>query len=344
MSPMSDILIRKSGRAGRITLNRPKALNAVTWEMVRAIDAALEIWRADDDVALVMIDAAGERAFAAGGDIVDLYDASRAGDLDFGRRFWAEEYRLNLKMARYQKPIVSLMHGYTMGGGVGISCHASHRVVDETVQIALPECGIGLIPDVGSSWLLAQMPAGLGAFVGLTGYRMGAEDAIQAGFADQFVPRKTWEALVARLSETGDPDVIAAFAQRPPVGALAGHGAVADMFAHPDIAAVVRGLEQAKSDASSKALSALDKPAPLSVVCAHHAIAAAAHMTLEQAFALEFRYVWRAVEHSDFLEGIRAQVIDKDRSPQWRHASLADVSEAEVNAMFADLGPNEWTP
>ncbi len=339
---MTDILIRKDGRAGRITLNRPKALNAVTWEMIKAIDAALADWRKDDAVDLVIIDAAGDRAFAAGGDIVDLYQASKAGDLSYGRRFWDEEYRLNLTMARYSKPILSLMQGFTMGGGVGLSCHVAHRIVDESAQIAMPECAIGLIPDVGGSWLLAHAPGNLGAFLGLTGYRMGPDDAIYAGFADTFVPRGDWDALIDALCADGDVSVIATFSATAPDGSLRTHAEIEDVFSGASVTAIRNRLSASATEQAAKWLKAVTASSPLSQHCALASILAAKDMTLEQAFAQEYRFSYRAVEHGDFLEGIRAQVIDKDRQPKWRHASLDEVTPVDVSAMLAPLGDDEW--
>ncbi len=339
---MSDLLIRQDGRAGRITLNRPKALNAVTWDMVREIHQALRDWADNDAVALVIIDAAGDRAFAAGGDIVDLYNASRGGDLNYGRTFWAEEYRLNLYMAEFPKPLVSMMHGFTMGGGVGVSCHCSHRIVDESVQIAMPECGIGLIPDVGGSWLLARTPQGLGPFIGVTGYRMGPGDAIFAGFADHFVPRERWAALIANLCECGDVAVIDHVKIEAPDMPLDSLGPAAKIFGAPTLNGVLERLDASDHPDAAGWRKALEKQSPLAAAAAIATIDAAAGMTLKEAFAQEYRFVWRAVEKSDFLEGIRAQVIEKDRSPKWRHG-LHTVSTKEVDAMLAPLGADEWT-
>jgi len=215
-----DIHIRKEGRAGRITLTRPKALNALSYDMCGAIEAALDAWRDDEDVALVLIDAEGDRAFCAGGDIQQLYDTGRAGDYAYGRRFWADEYRLNAKIARYPKPYVALMQGFVMGGGVGISCHGSHRVVCESTQVAMPECGIGLVPDVGGSLLLARAPGRTGEYLGTTGTRMGPDDAIYAGFADIFVPKSEWDELCTEIIESGDPGVLDGHAATPPEGGL----------------------------------------------------------------------------------------------------------------------------
>jgi len=198
-----EAVIRSVGRAGRITLNRPKALNALTHDMVRAIDAALQGWADADAVEVVVIDAAGERAFCAGGDVADLYAAGRAGDYGEGRRFWRDEYRMNARLAAFPKPVVTLMQGYTMGGGVGVGCHASRRVVGESSRIAMPECGIGMLPDVGGSWLLAHAPGRLGEYLALTAARMGPGDAIHAGFADHYIPESRWRGVIAELEATG---------------------------------------------------------------------------------------------------------------------------------------------
>ena len=185
---MSDISIRIAGVAGRITLTRPKALNAVTYQMVTAIHAALEVWRDDPSVKLVIIDAEGEKAFSAGGDIAELYETGQSGDFSFGQTFWRDEYRMNAALHDYPKPVISFLQGFTMGGGMGVGCHGSHRIVGESSQVAMPECGIGLVPDVGGSMILANAPGASGAYLGLTGARMGAADAIYAGFADTYIP------------------------------------------------------------------------------------------------------------------------------------------------------------
>lgn len=187
---MADIDIRVEGKIGRITLNRPKALNAMTYEMGLAIEAALDDWANAPDVALILIDAVGDKAFCAGGDIQEMYDTASNGDFEYGRNFWADEYRMNAKLANFPKPYIALMQGFTMGGGVGISCHGSHRVVCENSQIAMPECNIGLVPDVGGTLLLARAPGRLGEYLGTTAARMGAGDAIYAGFADYYIPRE----------------------------------------------------------------------------------------------------------------------------------------------------------
>lgn len=340
-----DIIIRVEGRAGRITLNRPQALNSLTRGMLEAIDRALEAWRRDDRVALVLIDAAGERAFAAGGDIVDLYETGKAGDFGFGREFWAYEYSVNAKIARYPKPYVAVMHGFVMGGGVGVSALGSHRIVTDGTQVAMPECGIGLVPDVGGSKLLADAPGRCGEYLGVTGARMGPADAIYAGFADRYVPADRLEEMKAELAESGDPNRIRRFASRPAPGEL-------DYFKLPlddafEAASAVE-LEAKLEDAAAaglpwatKTLEALRKGCPLSIACTIEMVRNARHMSLEEALAQEYRFTARCMEEGEFLEGVRAAVIDKDRTPKWARPKLSDVTARDVEAMLAPLGENE---
>jgi len=196
---MSDLIARKDGKAGRFTLNRPDALNALTYEMCLQIESYLGKWEADPDIDVILFEGAGERAFCAGGDITAMYKTALTGDFDYGRQFWTDEYRLNAKLATSHKPIISFLHGFTMGGGVGLGCHLPHRIVCESSQIAMPECGIGLVPDVGGSLLLARAPGRFGEYLGTTASRMGPADAIFAGFADHFVPQDDWPRLIRTL-------------------------------------------------------------------------------------------------------------------------------------------------
>lgn len=340
---MSEILIRTEGRAGRVTLNRPGQLNALTDTMVDALAAALDRWRDDDTVALVLIDAAGDRAFCAGGDIAGLYAQGRAGNFGFGQAFWRREYRLNLDIARYPKPVVALMQGFTMGGGVGVGCHASHRVVGETCQIAMPECTIGLVPDVGGSYLLAQAPDHLGTWFGTTGARMDAALAVDTGFADWNVPEAEWPALAADLCATGDPAAVEARALPPPPSALCPIKAgITAHFAWPSLAAIWQSLGTEDTDFTRDARARLMRASPLSAACTVAMLRRLGPAPdLAAALAQEYRFTHRAQEHADFLEGIRAAVIDKDRAPRWRHAGPWAVTEAEVEAMLAPLGPRE---
>ena len=337
---MSEIDIRISGRAGRITLTRAKALNALSYDMCKAVIDAIDAWRDDDAVDLVVIDAQGDKAFCAGGDIADLYKTGRAGNFDYGRTFWSDEYRMNAALFEYPKPVVSLMQGFTMGGGVGLGCHGSHRIVGETSQISMPECGIGLIPDVGGSYILAHAPGRLGEYLALTCARMAPGDAIHAGFADSFVPQDLWPALIAKLEETGDAGIIAGYVQDAPVGPLAASQSEIDaLFSGESLKDIQTDLSHAGSDFASDALKALSRNSPLSMACTVEILhrLRGPSLTVRKALDLEYRFTSRAAEHGDFLEGIRALIIDKDRNPQWLHAGR-DVPAVMVSKMLMPLG------
>jgi enoyl-CoA hydratase len=335
-----ELIVRTEGRAGRLTLNRPAALNALTHAQCLATQAALERWRDDPAVALVILDGAGPRAFCAGGDIAQITAAGRAGNFAAGRAFWRDEYRMNVTLARYPKPIVSFLHGFVMGGGVGYGCHNSHRIAGESLQLAMPECGIGLIPDVGGTWLLSRAPGAVGLWMALTGARLGPGDAIAAGFADAFVPEAEWDGLKARLCATGDPGVIPRH-PAPEAPQVSQRARIDRLFAPATVPGILAALEADDSPLARAALQAMRRNSPLSMASTL-ALLRPAPASLEAAIRAEFRWVWRAMEQGDFLEGVRAQILDKDRNPRWRHARPEDVTEAEVAAMLAPLGPDEW--
>ncbi|WP_050930909.1 enoyl-CoA hydratase/isomerase family protein [Aestuariivita boseongensis] len=340
-----DINIRIEGRAGRITLTRPKALNAMTYEMCTAIEAAIDAWAQDDRVALVLFDAEGDKAFCAGGDIAELYATGTKGDFTYGQTFWRDEYRLNAKLFEYAKPVVSLMQGFTMGGGVGLGCHGSHRVVGESSQIAMPECGIGLVPDVGGTLMLALAPGRLGEYLGTTGARMGPADAIYAGFADTYVPQDQWAQLTAELVETGDPDAIAKRAADAPEGVLKARQVEIDaLFDGETLTDTLNQLRASGSDFAASALKTLGRASPLSAACTIEIVhrLRTASLTIRKALEMEYRFTHRAMEHGDFLEGIRAQIIDKDRNPQWQYADMS-VPATAVSRMLLPLGEDALT-
>ena len=335
-----ELLVRTEGRAGRLTLNRPKALNALTHEQCLETSAALARWRDDPGVDLVILDGTGERAFCAGGDIAQVTAEGRAGNFAAGRDFWRDEYRMNVMLSRYSKPIISFLHGFVMGGGVGYGCHNSHRIAGETLQLAMPECGIGLIPDVGGSWLLSRAPGQVGVYLGLTAARMGPGDAIAASFADAFVPQADWATLKDRLCETGDPSVIPAH-PAPEAPVMAERALIDRLFAPDSVPAIIAALEADDSPLAAAALKAMRRNSPLSMASTL-ALLRPKPESMVQAIRQEFRWVWRAMEHGDFIEGVRAQILDKDRNPRWKHARPDDVSAAEVAAMLAPLGADEW--
>jgi len=343
---MAGVDIRIEGAVGRVTLNRPEALNALNRPMMEEIDAALVRWADDDAVAMVLIDAAGDRAFCAGGDIAELYQRTLDGDLAFSRDFWRDEYRMNARIKNYPKPYLAIMDGITMGGGVGLSAHGLHRIVTERSMVAMPECAIGLIPDVGGTYLLSRSPGCLGTYLGLTGARMGAADAMLAGFADFFVPVERMDDLIAALVDDADIRLIDRFQETPPDGLLAAAASGIDQFfAHDSVADIMNALERdSKETWQEKALQALGRGSPLSLHATLRMIRAAKGMTnLEEVLAMEYRFTWRSLDEGEFMEGIRAAVIDKDRNPKWAKASLSDVAPSDVEAMLDDLGDNELT-
>ncbi len=332
---MSDIHIRKDGVAGRITLTRPDALNALTWDMCLAIESALDAWADDPDVTLLIIDGAGDKAFCAGGDIQEMYDTGRAGDFSYGDRFWRDEYRMNAKLFHFPKPVVTFLHGFTMGGGVGVGCHGSHRIVCETSQIAMPEVSIGLVPDVGGSLILARAPGRVGEYLGLTADRMDAADAIYAGFADYYIAQENWPKLIENLSKTGDWAAIDAAAQTPPLARLARWQEDIDaVFGGITLGDIYRAIPSDPPEAVAHAQKLMARHSPLSISCTVGIIHKVRTVdTIEAALNYEFRFTSRAMEHGDFIEGIRAAIIDRDRTPKWRHASWEDVSGGDIVRM-----------
>jgi 3-hydroxyisobutyrate dehydrogenase len=337
---MSEIIIRKEGRAGRITLNRPKALNALSYEMCLETEKALDAWRHDDEVDLIVLDAEGDRAFCAGGDIADLYRSAQEQDYDYGRRFWSDEYRMNAKIAEYPKPVVAFLNGFVMGGGVGIGGHCAHRIVGESTQISMPECSIGFVPDVGGSYLLSKAPGRLGEYLGLTAARMGAGDAVHAGFADHFVPEAEWEALKARLVETGDITSLPVHAA-PESPLKQTQDEIDALFSGEALIDVVNALRNSDSDFAVKSLKTIGRNAPLSMAVTIEMLhrLRMGQSDIRKALELEYRVCYRIMEHGDMIEGIRAAIIDKDRSPKWRH-DLENVPAADISKMLLPLGKN----
>jgi len=323
------------GRAGRITLNRPKTLNALTHEMVCRFDAALDRFAGDDAIATVVVDGAGDRALCAGGDMRAVYEAVLAGD-PAPRAFWADEYRLNARIARYPKPIVAIMDGIVMGGGVGISAHASHRVVTERSAVAMPEVGIGFAPDVGGTWLLSHAPGELGTHLALTAGSLGPADAIEAGLADFHVARGDLGTLLAALGRTDADRAVAAVTSDPPTGRLATWRPWIDRSYQADtVEEIVDRLRHQGGHATAAADDILTK-SPTSLKVALRAVRQARDLpSLERALEVEYRISTTFLDTHDFVEGVRAQLIDKDRRPRWNPASLSAVSDAALEPFFA---------
>ena len=339
---MTDVLIRQTGRVGRITLNRPASLNEATYEMCLEIEADFDRRRDDASITAVVIDAKGNRAFCAGGDIAQLYQKCLEGDFVYGQTFLADEYRLNAKIFNYPKPVVSFMQGYTMGGGVGIGCHGSHRIVGETSKIAMPECGIGLIPDVGGTLMLALAPGRLGEYLGTTGYRMTAANAIYAGFADLHIPQDRWPDIITALEAGDDPDTLAQFATDPGPSELQAKQKTIDNFFGGDrLDDILVLLKLDNSPFAADTLKAFSRNAPLSMAATIEVLhrLRGPSITLTKALELEYRFTSRAMEHGDLLEGIRATIIDKDGTPNWQFAD-GHVPVVAVSKMLMPLGKN----
>ena len=345
---MADILFERRGVAGVITLNRPQALNAVTHEMVLALAATLDEWRDDPAVTRVVITAAGERAFSAGGDIRALYDLGKAGRHDEALAFWRDEYPLNAMIKHYPKPYVALIDGIVMGGGFGVSMHGSHRIAGERFRFAMPEVGIGFFPDVGATYLLPRLPGELGSYIALTGERLTGDEAVVTGVATHRVPSACFAELLVALSD-GEPvdAVLAGFAtapgeapilaHRPAIDRLFMHDRVEDILAALD-AAAAGGADAAWASATAATIRA---KSPLSLKIALRQMRLGPSLTFSACMRTEFRIVSRIVHGHDFYEGVRAVIVDKDNAPLWQPADLVAVTEADVDRHFAPLGTGE---
>ncbi|MBP2477816.1 enoyl-CoA hydratase [Crossiella equi] len=333
---MNDVLIRVEGGVGRITLNRPKAINALSDEMLLEMAAALRGWATDDSVRVVLLDGAGERGLCAGGDIRSIHEATRTGDTG-PIEFWREEYRLNAAIARYPKPYVAFMDGLVMGGGVGVSAHGSVRVVTERTSIGMPEVSIGFIPDVGGTWLLAHTPGELGTHLALTGTRIGAADAILCGLADQYVPSAALPELAALPAERLLVE-IAGRAEAAPAGQLAADREWIDTcYAADTVEQILANLYAHGHPGAEAAAKEIQAKAPTAVKVTLRALREARRLaSLEDALNLEHRLVSKFLTAPDLAEGIRAAVIDKDRNPRWNPATLAEVDAATVDSYFVE--------
>ena len=337
--PNPEILIQSLPPCGLITLNRPQALNALTHGMVTSIAAALDAWEADPAITRVVIEAAGDKAFSAGGDIRKLYDCALAGDFAGPLHFWADEYRLNLRIKNFPKPYVALVDGIVMGGGAGVSLHAAHVVAGDRFALAMPEVGIGFFPDVGASFFLSHLPGHWGEYLALTGMRVKAGQAAQLGLAHAHIASADMAALKAALLAGEEvAATIARFSRQIP--ALPAAPWMQASFCAPDVPQILARLTQAAAagDANAgQAAQAILAKSPFSLTVALRQMQAGRTMPLAQALQLEYRIVSRIFRRADFREGVRAVVVDKDNKPRWSPATLEDVSAAEVDAMFAPL-------
>ncbi|WP_336630606.1 MULTISPECIES: enoyl-CoA hydratase/isomerase family protein [unclassified Microbacterium] len=339
------VLARAERGVGHLTLNRPRAINALDLGMIELLHAALDRWERDPDIELVLLDGAGERGFCAGGDVRGLREQIVAGAADDVSVFFRAEYALNARIAEYPKPIVAVADGVTMGGGIGLAGHASVRVVTERSRLAMPETRIGLTPDVGGSWLLARAPGRLGEYLALTGASMDAADALHAGFADALVPSERIDDLRDALLSRADPatpaEIVLLFDETPGASPLAAaRGWIDDAFAAETVPEIVARLRARPEPEAAAAADTLKSVSPTALTVTLAAVRAARALPdLRAALAQEYGLVlWFAATQPDLVEGIRAQLVDKDRDPRWQPARLDEVAP--------DLGERAlaWTP
>jgi enoyl-CoA hydratase len=349
MTAGPEILFERRGAAGVVTLNRPQSLNAVTHGMVRSLATQLGAWARDPAITRVIVTAAGERAFSAGGDIRALYELGRSGRHDRALQFFREEYTLNTLIKRYPKPYIALIDGIVMGGGVGISVHGSHRVAGDRCQFAMPEVGIGFFPDVGATWFLPRMPGQTGTYCALTGERLRAADAITVGIVTHHIRSARWRDLIEALCGTVPVDaVLGAFAEGLPDGPLTAHTRAIDtLFAGYRVEDILDALEQETHargrDAgfASATAAVIRSKSPTSLKIALAQVRRGKHLSFTECMRTEFRIVSRIMRGDDFYEGVRAAIIDKDQQPHWRPDTLRDIGDSDLERYFAALPDGE---
>ncbi|TPQ38653.1 3-hydroxyisobutyryl-CoA hydrolase [Bradyrhizobium guangdongense] len=344
-----DLIARVEGSAGIIRLNRPKAINAVTLEMFRDIDKALDRFEADPAVSVILLEGAGERGLCAGGDIRALWESSKVNG-DLGKILWREEYILNARIKKFPKPYVAFMDGIVMGGGVGLSAHASHRVVTDRTKLAMPEVGLGFFPDVGGTWLLSHSPGEIGTYFGLTGQTMNGPDAIHAKFADAVVPAGKLPELRAALTKVGlgatpadATKLIDGFATGDAAGPVAAMESKIDaLFAFDRMEDIVAALKRDGSEFAQATLKTLGEKSPRGMVVTLKLLRLArSASSLEECLVREYRAANEVFRSDDFREGVRAAVIHKDRNPKWSPPDIEDVTPAMVAPYFAEIGADE---
>jgi len=343
-----ELLTRRDGVAGVISLNRPKAIHALTLPMCEAMSAVLAEWANDDAVKAVILDHAEGRGFCSGGDINLLRESALNDGGEAGRRFFFEEYRLNHQMFTYAKPIVAFMDGITMGGGVGISQPAKYRVATENTRFAMPETGIGLFPDVGGGWYLSRLDGRVGQFLALTGARLDGAECLWAGLATHYLPAEALPEAKARIIAGHDiGGVLAAMAIKPPEPKIAAHeAAIRKHFASDKLEDILASLEADDSEWAAKEVATLRTKSPqASKVSLRQLAQSAALDTFDQNMAMEYRIGARVLVLPDFAEGVRAVIVDKDHAPKWNPPAPEGVTPGMLDAIFAPLPANEeWKP
>ncbi|HEU4363231.1 MAG TPA: enoyl-CoA hydratase/isomerase family protein [Mycobacterium sp.] len=337
----AEVLTTVDGSTGLLTLNRPKAINSLTQTMVDALRAVLTDWEHDDAISAVVLTGAGERGLCAGGDVVAIYHSAKA-DGAAARRFWYDEYQLNAMIGRFAKPYVSVMSGIVMGGGVGVGAHANTRVVTDTTKMAMPEVGIGFIPDVGGTYLLSRAPGSLGLHAALTGAPFSGADAIALGFADHYLPQDNLAAFTATIVAEGVAAAVAAHSVEPPPSALAAQRDwIDECYAHGTVAEIVAALTDHGAAAAHDAAKLIATRSPIALSVTLESVRRAAGLgTLQEVLTQEYRVSSASLRSHDLVEGIRAQLVDKDRNPSWSPATLAEVTAVDVEQYFAPAEPD----
>jgi enoyl-CoA hydratase len=343
-----DLITRREGVAGFLTLNRPKAIHALTAPMDHAMTEALLTWRDDPAVKVVMIDHSEGRGFCAGGDVTALRHSALTDNGVSGRRFFYEEYQLNHLLFTYAKPVVAFMDGITMGGGVGISQPAQYRVATENTRYAMPETGIGLFPDVGGGWFLARIGNRIGQFLALTGARLDGAECIWAGLCTHYLPSETLPEAKRRIAAGEDiAAVLDSLSVEPPEARIAGNAAlIAKHFASDRFEDILASLEGDNGDWAAKELATLRAKSPQACKVSLRQLAEAEKIDDFAAnMAMEYRIGSRVLTLPDFAEGVRAMLVDKTQDPKWTPARPEDVSDELIESIFAPLPPQEeWQP
>ena len=343
-----ELIVRRDGVAGYLTLNRPKAIHALTAAMDHAMTDALLAWKDDDTVKAVILDHSEGRGFCSGGDVAFLRNSALTDNGESGRRFFYEEYQLNHMMFAYPKPIVAFIDGITMGGGVGISQPARFRAATEHTRFAMPETGIGLFPDVGGGWYLARLPGRIGQFLALTGARLDGAECLWAGLATHYLPADELAEAKARIGHDHDiAGVLGALAATPPEARIAGHAQqITRHFASDRLEDIIVSLESDDSEWAAKELATIRMKSPQACKVALRQLAESARMSDFAAnMAMEFRIASRVITLPDFAEGVRAVIVDKDNAPKWNPATPEGVTDAMIDAIFAPLpADQEWKP
>lgn len=347
MTDMPEIICERSGSAGVVILNRPKALNALTVGMVRGLYQALAAWQDDPAIKCVVVKGAGEKAFCAGGDVRWIRDVSLEGRRDEALGFWYDEYRLNTLIKRYPKPYISLIGGIVMGGGVGVSIHGTHRIAGDNYLFAMPEVGIGFFPDVGASYPLSRLPGNVGAYLTTTGDRLRRADAVYLGIATHAVETARFAELESRLAggENIDEILPEMIIEAGPSAIADEQGLIEECFAGNSFPAIVKRVRErsANSEFAARVLSAFDGKSPTSMCVSLEQIRRAARLDFDDVMKMDYRLSTHMSEPGeDFYEGVRAVLVDKDGKPVWNPATLDDISPAKIEAYFAPLGAGDF--